>query len=225
MPPQTQRGLQGAGAAWQDGDMPDPALFLAFTVAVTLLMLTPGPNLALIIGNSVAYGPRYGFLTIAGTTSAMAVQLSLTGLGMTHLLGEMGVWFAWLRWVGVAYLFYLGIRQWRAPVVDINAIRTQPAPARAIYVRALFVSLTNPKTLFFYAVFFPQFVDTSRAIGPQVLLLSVTFVILAFVVDGGWVMLAGRARGLLGRSGRTRNRVSGGFLMGAGAILAVAGRK
>ncbi len=205
--------------------MPDPALFLAFIVAVTLLMLTPGPNMALIIGNSVAYGPRYGFLTIAGTTSAMVVQLSLTGLGMAQLLGEMGVWFEWLRWVGVAYLFYLGIQQWRAPVVDIAEIRTQPAPARAIYFRALVVSLTNPKTLFFYAVFFPQFVVMSRAIAPQILVLSITFVLLAFVVDGAWVMLADRARGLLGRSGRVRNRVSGGFLMGAGAILAVAGRK
>jgi homoserine/homoserine lactone efflux protein len=205
--------------------MLDPALFLAFILAVTLLMLTPGPNVALIIANSVAYGPRYGFLTIAGTTSAMAVQLCLTGLGMTQLLGEMGVWFEWLRWVGVAYLFYLGIRQWRAPVVDIATVRTQPAPSRSIYLRALFVSLTNPKTLFFYAVFFPQFIVANGHIGRQVLVLSATFVALAVMVDGCWVMLAHRARGLLGRSGRVRNRVSGGFLMGAGTILALAGRK
>jgi threonine/homoserine/homoserine lactone efflux protein len=205
--------------------MPDPTIFLAFILAVTLLMLTPGPNVALIIANSVAYGPRYGFLTIAGTTSAMAVQLCLTGLGMTQLLGEMGVWFEWLRWVGVAYLFYLGVRQWRAPIVDMAALRTRPAPSRSIYLRALFVSLTNPKTLFFYAVFFPQFIVANGHIGLQVLVLSATFVALAVIVDGGWVMLADRARGLLGRSGRVRNRVSAGFLMGAGAILALAGRK
>ncbi|HVY17953.1 MAG TPA: LysE family translocator [Rhodopila sp.] len=205
--------------------MMDPALFLTFVLAVTLLMLTPGPNVALIIANSVAYGPRYGFLTIAGTTSAMAVQLCLTGLGMTALLGEMGVWFEWLRWVGVAYLFYLGIRQWRAPAVDLSTARARPAPARSIYLRALFVSLTNPKTLFFYAVFFPQFIVANGHIGFQVMMLSVTFVTLAVVVDGGWVMLADRARGILGRSGRVRNRISGGFLMGAGAILAFAGRK
>lgn len=204
--------------------MPDPMLFLAFVLAVTLLMLTPGPNVALIIANSVAYGPRYGFLTIAGTTSAMVVQLCLTGLGMTELLGEMGVWFEWLRWAGVAYLFYLGIRQWRAPPVDLATIGTQRAPARLIYLRALFVSLTNPKTLFFYAVFFPQFVVANGHIGLQVMVLSATFVTLAVAVDGCWVMAADRARGVLG-SGRVRNRVSGGFLMGAGAILALAGRK
>jgi homoserine/homoserine lactone efflux protein len=155
----------------------------------------------------------------------MVVQLCLTGLGMTQLLGEMGVWFEWLRWMGVAYLFYLGIQQWRAPAVDLETVRMRPAPSRSIYLRALFVSLTNPKTLFFYAVFFPQFVVANGHIGPQVLMLSVTFVALAVIVDGGWVMLAHRARGLLGRSGRVRNRVSGGFLMGAGTILALAGRK
>jgi threonine/homoserine/homoserine lactone efflux protein len=202
-----------------------PALFLAFVLAVTLLMLTPGPNVALIIGNSVAYGPRYGFLTIAGTTSAMVIQLGLTGLGMTQVMGAAGTWFEYLRWVGVAYLFYLGIQQWRAPVTEITAERQAPKSARAIYVRALFVSLTNPKTLFFYAVFFPQFVDTRAHIVAQTIILSITFVALAVIVDGGWVMLADRARGMLKGSGRTRNRVSGGFLMGAGAILAVAGRK
>jgi threonine/homoserine/homoserine lactone efflux protein len=205
--------------------MLDPALFLAFVVAVTLLMLTPGPNVALIIGNSVAYGPRYGFLTIAGTTSAMVIQLGLTGLGMTQVMGAMGTWFEYLRWVGVAYLFYLGIQQWRAPVTEITAARQDPKSTRAIYIRALFVSLTNPKTLFFYAVFFPQFVDTHAHIVMQMIVLSVTFVALAVIVDGCWVMLADRARGMLRGSGRMRNRISGGFLMGAGAILAVAGRK
>ena len=205
--------------------MVDPALFLAFVVAVTLLMLTPGPNVALIIGNSVAYGPRYGFLTIAGTTSAMVLQLGLTGLGMTQVMGTMGTWFEYLRWVGVAYLFYLGIKQWRTPVEPITEKRQGPKSIRAIYVRALLVSLTNPKTLFFYAVFFPQFVNTHAHIVVQTVVLSITFVALAVIVDGGWVMVADRARGILSASGRTRNRVSGGFLMGAGAILAVAGRK
>lgn len=205
--------------------MVDPTLFLAFVVAVTLLMLTPGPNVALIIGNSVAYGPRYGFLTIAGTTSAMVLQLGLTGLGITQVMGTMGTWFEYLRWVGVAYLFYLGIKQWRAPVEPITQERQGPKSTRAIYLRALLVSLTNPKTLFFYAVFFPQFVDTHAHIVVQTVILSITFVALAVIVDGGWVMVADRARGVLSASGRTRNRVSGGFLMGAGAILAVAGRK
>ena len=91
--------------------MVDPTLYLAFVAAVTVLMLIPGPNVALIAGNSVAYGPKYGVLTVAGTSSAMVIQLALTALGMTELLGTLGTWFEWLRWIGVVYLFYLGVAQ------------------------------------------------------------------------------------------------------------------
>lgn len=205
--------------------MPDYALFLTFMAAVTLLMLTPGPNVALIVANSVAYGPRYGFLTIAGTSSAQVGQLFLTGLGMAQLLGTLGVWFDWLRWAGVVYLLWLGIAQWRAPASDLSDDAGPPASLHAIYARALIVSLTNPKTLFFYAAFFPQFIAANRPVGAQMIVLSVTFLLIALTVDCGWVMLAHRARGVLGSSGKWRNRVSGGCLIGAGAILALAGRR
>ena len=205
--------------------MIDPGLFLAFVAAVTVLMLIPGPNVALIIANSVAYGPKYGLLTVAGTSSAMVVQLGLTALGMTELLGTLGVWFEWLRWIGVAYLVYLGVAQWRSPAVDLTKTRPEPKSARAIYTRALLVSLTNPKTLLFYGAFFPQFVALDRYVGTQVVLLSVTFLALAVLVDGAWALIASRARGVLAARGRLRNRVSGGFLVGAGAALALARNK
>ena len=72
-------------------------LFLAFVLAVTVLMLIPGPNVALIVANSVTYGFRYGLLTVAGTSSAMILQLGLTVLGMTELLGPLGAWFETAR--------------------------------------------------------------------------------------------------------------------------------
>lgn len=199
-----------------------PGLFVAFVLAVTTLMLIPGPNVALIVANSVTYGPKYGLLTVVGTSSAMVVQLGLTALGMTELLGTLGVWFAWLRWIGVVYLVFLGVRQWRAPAIDLARIEAQPRSARAIYTRALLVSLTNPKTLLFYGAFFPQFVAMDHAVGPQIALLSGTFLALALVLDGGWAVIAGRLRGLLASRGRLRNRLSGGLLVGAAAALALA---
>jgi threonine/homoserine/homoserine lactone efflux protein len=205
--------------------MIDLTLFLTFAAAVTVLMLIPGPNVALIIANSIAYGPRFGLLTVAGTSSAMVAQLGLTALGMTEILGTLGVWFEWLRWIGVFYLLYLGIAQWRAPVVDLTTTRPEPKSVRAIYTRALLVSLTNPKTLLFYGAFFPQFVDTGRPVGLQIAILSATFLALAVLVDGGWALVAGRARGLLASRGRLRNRLSGGLLMGAGTALALARTK
>lgn len=202
--------------------MIDPSLFLAFVAAVTVLMLIPGPNVSLIVANSMAYGARYGLLTVAGTSTAMAAQLGLTALGMTALLAHLGLWFEWLRWIGVVYLVYLGVRQWRAPVVDLTRTRPESKSPRAILSRAALVSLTNPKTLFFYGAFFPQFIATGRPIGGQIAVLSVTFIALALLIDGIWALAAGHARGLLGRHGRLRNRLSGGLLIGAATALAFA---
>ncbi len=200
--------------------MIDLHLFAAFVAAVAVLMLIPGPNVALIVANSVAWGARTGLLTVAGTASAMVVQLAVTGLGMTAVLGTMGEWFGWVRWAGVAYLLYLGVMQWRAPAADLAATRPEPKSRRAIFLRALLVSLTNPKTLFFYGAFFPQFVSPAHAIAPQIFLLAASFLAVALVIDSGWAMLAARARRVLARRGRLRNRLSGGMLIGAGLGLA-----
>jgi homoserine/homoserine lactone efflux protein len=200
----------------------DIHLYLTFVLAVSILILIPGPNVALIVANSVTYGSRYGFLTVAGTSAAMIVQLSLTILGMTELLGRMGAWFEWIRWIGVAYLIYLGVTTWRAPPQNLNEVAPERKSARAMFTHALLVSLTNPKTLFFYGAFFPQFVVTGQPMGPQVMLLSGTFLVLAILLDGCWALAAGRARGLLAVHGRLRNRISGGILVGAGIGLALA---
>jgi homoserine/homoserine lactone efflux protein len=213
------------GSLCHDLAMIDPSLFLAFAVAVTLLMLFPGPNVSLLVANSIAYGPRYGFLTLAGTVSAMVVQLCLTVFGMTQLLSTMGFWFEWLRWIGVAYLIYLGVAQWRAEPVDLTRTRAQPKSARSIYTRAFLVSGTNPKTLLFYGAFFPQFVSMDHPVGPQLAALLVTCFLISVAVDAGWVLVAGRARGVLGSRGRLRNRLSGGFMVGAGVALAFARNK
>src|SRR5262249_13687809 len=125
--------------------MLDLNLYLAFVAAVTVLMLIPGPNVALIVANSVTYGFRYGLLTVARTSSAMLVQLALTALGMTEVLGQLGEWFDLVRWIGVAYLVYLGITTWRAPPQNLSEVRAEPKSARSMYSRALLVSLTNPK--------------------------------------------------------------------------------
>ncbi len=205
--------------------MVDPASWFAFVAAVGLLMLIPGPNVALIVANSVAYGSRYGVLTLAGTSSAMVVQLCLTALGLAELLAATGAVFEWLRWIGVAYLIYLGVAQWRAPAVDLSTTRPEPKSLRSIYGRGLVVSLTNPKTLLFYGAFFPQFVAPGRPAGPQLWVLSLTFIAVALLVDTGWAFAAGRARGVLASHGRLRNRLTGGVLIGAGAALALARSK
>jgi len=197
-------------------------LYGAFVAATAILMLIPGPNVALIVANSIAHGARYGLLTVAGTTAAMVVQLGVTALGMTALLGDLARAFEILRWIGVGYLLWLGFNAWRAPAADLTKTAPQPRSPRAIFLRGFLVSLTNPKTLLFYAAFFPQFIDPGEGFAPQIALLAGTFLAVAMIVDGGWAVLAARFRGLLAVNGRLRNRLTGGLLMGAGLGLALA---
>jgi threonine/homoserine/homoserine lactone efflux protein len=199
-------------------------LYLAFVAATAILILIPGPSVALIVANSVAHGPRYGLVTVAGTAVAVVVQLILTVAGMTTFLTVMANWFEWLRWIGVAYLLYLGFRAWRAPAVDLTKAKPEARSARGIFLRGSLVALTNPKTLLFYGAFFPQFVSVEGNLMTQLILLAATFLVIEVTLDSCWALLAGRFRAVLAVNGKLRNRLTGGLLMGAGAGLALAHR-
>jgi threonine/homoserine/homoserine lactone efflux protein len=199
-------------------------LYAAFVAAALALMLIPGPNVALIAANSVAYGPRYGLITVAGTSTAMVVQLAVTALGMGSLMAVLGAWFSWLRWIGVAYLVWLAVKAWGAPSVDLTAVGPERRSGKAIFLRGFLVSLTNPKTLFFYGAFFPQFVAPHAPAAPQLALLSTTFLALGVVCDGTWALLAGRFRRVLAMKARLRNRIAAFVYLAAGLGLAAARR-
>ena len=201
-----------------------PSTYLAFMAATVLLALFPGPNMALIVANSVRHGTRAGLLTLCGTTSAMAVQLALVGVGMTTLLATMSVWFDALRWLGAAYLVWIGVASWRSPAPRVDAVPAAQT-ARTLWARGLLVSLTNPKLLLFFGAFFPQFIHRDAPAVPQVVWLSVTFVVVAAAVDSCWALLAARMRRIILSRGRLLNRISGGLLVGTGVGLAFARAK
>ena len=200
-------------------------LYLAFIAATVVLMVIPGPNVALIVANSVAHGTRFGLLTVAATSTAVVVHLTLTVIGAAAVLNFLAASFDWLRWAGVAYLVYLGIATWRAPVADLAQTQPQARSGRLIFARGFLVGLTNPKTLLFYGAFFPQFITPGPDAGQQLLLLAVTFLAVAIVCDSLWAILAGRLRILLVAHTRLRNRITGGLLVGAGLGLAMARRQ
>ena len=199
-------------------------LHLAFVAASAALIAIPGPNVALIVANSVAHGRRYGLLTVAGTSAAMVPQLALTVLGMTGALTLMSHVFEWVRWAGVAYLAWLGVQAWRAPAVDLTRVPPLPRSGRAIFARGFLVSLTNPKTLLFYGAFFPQFVAPGADLWPQLTLLSATFLAVATALDSCWALAVARLRGALAMRGALRNRLTGGFYFAAALGLLSARR-
>jgi threonine/homoserine/homoserine lactone efflux protein len=199
-----------------------PALYLAFIFASTVLLLIPGPNVALIASVSIAHGQRAGLLTVMGTSCAMVLQLAMTIAGMSALLSVSANWFSALRWIGVLYLLYLGIRAWRAAPNDLTAAPPAKPAMFAFVWRGLLISLTNPKTLLFFGAFLPQFVSPAPPLLPQLLILSMTFLALAVILDGAWALLAGRLRSVLRTRACLRNRLQGGLLIGAAAGLALA---
>ena len=196
-------------------------LFIPFVLATIGLGLIPGPNVALTVANSLAHGTRYGLLTVAGTSSAMIPQLILTVLGMSVLITFLADWFDILRWLGVAYLIYLGLKQWQAPAQDLSQMQAKPHSIKEIFGRGFIVSLTNPKTILFYGAFFPQFIAPGGNTSTQLIILSVTFVIVITMVDCLWALLAGQARHYLLGKTIWRNRISGGFLIAAATLLAL----
>ncbi len=196
-------------------------LYAAFVAATTILMLIPGPNVAVITANSLARGSRWGLITVAGTCAAMIPQLAVTVLGMSAALDLAGRWFGLMRWAGALYLVWLGIRAWRAPAGEAAA--PSAASVWTVFVDGFLVSLTNPKTLLFYAAFFPQFVSHDHP-ARQLWLLAATFLALAALIDSGWALLAARLRFVLAGHGRWPARLTGGALILAGAGLAAARR-
>ncbi|MDX1575089.1 MAG: LysE family translocator, partial [Kiloniellales bacterium] len=177
------------------------------------------------IAHSLAFGWRRALNTVLGATCGVAVQLSVALVGMTSFLLLMADWFEWLRWAGVAYLVYLGVQQWRAEPEAVPA-ETGQARGRALLLQSLMVTTANPKTLIFFAAFFPQFIDPATALSVQLPLLAVTFLAITYVFTAFWAVVAGRAGRLFRtpRRIRLRNRLTGGLLVCAGLGLSLARR-
>jgi threonine/homoserine/homoserine lactone efflux protein len=193
---------------------------IALALATALLVMIPGPNVALIVANSLRYGFREGAVTVLGTTLGVTLQLALVIAGVAALIEYAAEAFAWLRWGGVAYLVFLGIRAWREPATPLDAVEARPT----VFWRACIVAAINPKTLLFNAAYIPQFLPTGA--GTLELMLTVAvFLSVLLVGDLLWAAFATSARRLLHRYGRLRNRLTGAFLVAAGVGLALSRRQ
>ncbi len=196
------------------------ATWLAFLATAAAMLVIPGPTILLVIGQSLGGGARNALPLVAGVAlgDLTAMTLSLAGLGA--LLAASATAFAALKWIGAAYLLWLGIRMWRAPV---TAEAAPPLPARRAMREAYVVTALNPKSIVFFVAFVPQFLDPHRAFLPQAVVLVTTFVTLAAINAGLYALLAARLSGAVRRPGprRLMNRLGGAALMGAGLTVAL----
>lgn len=196
-------------------------LYLAFIAACVGLALLPGPIVTLVIANGLRHGTRAALTNIAGVQVALTIVIGVVAIGLTSLMATMGYWFDWVRFAGAAYLVWLGVGLIRKPVEGVEAEAPTP-PRGGFFLQGFLVALSNPKLLVFFGAFIPQFVDMSRDHLSQVVVLGVTFMVVAGLTDAAYALLAGRVRTFFSvRRTRLLSRVSGGFMVGGGIWLAL----
>ena len=201
-------------------------LWLAFVAASAILLLIPGPTVLLVISYALGEGRRSALSTAAGVALGDLTSVTLAMLGLGALLATSTELFTALRWIGAAYLIYLGIRLWRAPVIPPDMRAQSEARHSRMFGHAYVVTALNPKAPIFFVAFLPQFLDPAAPAMPQMILLGATFVVMAAINALGFALLASAARGAIRSEGvqRTVNRVGGTLLIGSG-LLALGWKK
>ena len=196
--------------------------YLAFVAACIALALLPGPIVTLVIANGLRYGTRSALTNILGVQMGLLIVIGILAVGLTTLMATMGYWFNWVRFAGAAYLVWLGIKLIRSPVEGVDADSPPPPPRGGFLLQGFVVALSNPKLLVFFGAFIPQFMDMSKDHLSQVLVLGVTFMVIAGLTDAIYALLAGRVRTIFSaRRTRLVSRISGGFMIGGGIWLAL----
>lgn len=204
----------------------DLNVWLAFLAASVAIAVSPGSGAVLSMSHGLAYGVRHASATIMGLQAGVAGTLLIAGVGVGALLMASATAFTVVKVLGAAYLVWLGIKQWRAPVGDhaasgVAAVQAVLPSVRERFVLGFFTNMTNPKGIVFMVAVLPQFIDPQRPLWLQLLVLMVTAVGVDVVVMHGYAFLASRAQRWLAtaRARRAQNRVFGGVLMAMGASL------
>jgi len=230
----------------------NPHLWLAFLITATVMAFVPGPAVLYVAGQGVRHGAKKAVAANLGILSGNAVWFAASAVGLATLIAVAAPVFIVIKWLGVAYLAWLGLCAWRDAVRGPGARRPEaaddaPSPAqrergdrslREWWVRArcdrvslrmwrqgVLLQLANPKAILFFTALLPQFIDTAHAIAPQVFVLAVTSIVSECFVLAAYAWLAARGGALLlarPRLARASDAAAGTCLIGAGIGLALA---
>jgi threonine/homoserine/homoserine lactone efflux protein len=202
---------------------PDSTSLWFFSLAALALLVIPGPSVLYIVVQSAEQGRRVGLAAVAGVHLGSLVHVSAATAGLSAIIVASAVAFSTVKYVGAAYLVFLGIRRLLTREDNVAVERSRDSLRRA-FARGTLVNVLNPKTAIFFLAFLPQFVDADRgAVWSQALVLGLVFVALGFVSDSLYALAAGSAAGLLRRRRRVM-RWSGLVYIGLGATAALAKR-
>lgn len=208
----------------------DPSRFPLFLVAALVLLLTPGPAVMYIIARSIDQGRPAGLVSVASIEVGNFFHVLAATFGLSALLMSSALAFSVVKYLGAAYLIYLGVRRLLSRETPGQVARVERQPYRQIFWQGLTVAILNPKTALFFLAFLPQFVDRSLGAVPlQMLTLGCIFVLMAIISDGLYALLAGSLGTWLKNSSiwwRGERYVSGSvyILLGLAAAFSDAGK-
>lgn len=210
--------------------MPDATTYGLFVLASLALTLVPGPAVLYIVARSVEGGRPAGLVSVLGIGAGGFVHVTFAALGLSAILASSATAFAAVKWLGVAYLIYLGIGRFLARDEETAAVTVNREPLTRVFSQGVIVNVLNPKTALFFLAFLPQFVDPSRgAVPAQIALLGITFVALALCTDALYALLSGTAADWLRRKSesprfrRAGRYFSGSVYLALGAATAISG--
>ena len=201
-------------------------LYSAYVLATFIVLAIPGPTIMLVVSYALAQGRRSALASVTGVAlgDTTAATLSLIGLGA--LLATSAVLFTVLKWIGAAYLIWLGFKMWRAEPAPLETTAASSRDNRTILLHAWIVTALNPKGIAFFIAFLPHFIAPEAPVTPQLVLMGVTFVALAIVNALVYAYLAAAVRTQVKRPSTMKliNRLGGGVLIGAGLMTAMVRR-
>ena len=197
------------------------ATWTFFVGTVLLMMSTPGPSHLLMLSTSASNGFKRSLATASGDLTANAIQMLLAGFGLAAILASSRYGFAIIKWGGVAYLVWIGIRTIKASFSNkSDTIRIERTSLKRLWLRGFITSAANPKAVVFFAALFPQFINPNFSVLPQILILGATYI----VVDGLFLSAYGSGASWLANRLQSHykkwiDRIAGASLIGAAALL------
>lgn len=194
--------------------------WLIYLLAVVGLSLTPGPNSLLVLAHGALHGHRKTLWTVAGGAVGFVTLIALSMLGISALLQASTGALSVLKWIGGAYLCWMGVQLWRAPALALGtAGAAKDAVSTTLFRQGLLAAVSNPKVLLFYGAFLPQFINPHRELWSQFVIMATTFASVECTVEYWLARLAHRVRPMLNRMGKKFSRSCGVLFAAMGVAL------
>ncbi|SEG64276.1 Threonine/homoserine/homoserine lactone efflux protein [Nonomuraea solani] len=201
-----------------------PTTFALFVTASLALVLIPGPNHLYITARGLAQGRSAGLASALGVETGTLVHIAAAAAGLSYVISQSATLFAIVKWAGVAYLIYLGVRAFTGKQTETGA--PEPQPLRKVFLEGMLVNVLNPKVALFFLAFLPHFVDPGAgSVAAQVVVFGLTLLLLGLISDIVYALTAGALGTRLKRAAKTLRYVSGIVYLGLGVATAFAGRK